>query len=157
MAPSGPAPAMVGNEMSLSRPVSRRKRFQRLDGVDLGEPAARRFALEPGEEAHDRGAVADMGGARAGDLDGVLHRLHQRDRIGAARHLAAAAGHQPRDRVGGGRLVEPHGPLGRAERRQRGREIGRLAHLGELLEAMAHVVGELAAIDEERRPPLRAE
>ena len=44
-------------------------------------------------------------------------------------------------RVGGGGLVEPHGLLGRAERAQRGREVGRLAHVGELLEPMAHVVG----------------
>ena len=31
---------MVGNETSFSAPVSRRKRFQRLDGVDLGQRAA---------------------------------------------------------------------------------------------------------------------
>ena len=130
------------------------KRFQRRDRVDLGQLALRRLAIEPGEEIRDRRAVTHMRGVRAGDLGRVLDRLDQRDRVGAARDLAAGVRDQPRERVGGRRLVEPHGRLGGAERFQIVREGGRLAHVGERFEIVAHLVGQLAAVDVDRRPPL---
>ena len=138
--------------MSLSTPVSRRKLSERFDGVDLGERTGGRLAREPGEKAHDRRAVAHMRGAPARDLDRILDRLHQRDRIGPARDLAAGAGDKPRKCVGSGGLIEAHGLAGVAERRQVRREgLGR-AHVGKRLELMTHVVRELAPVDIQRGP-----
>jgi hypothetical protein len=133
---------MVAKEMSLSRPVSRRKAkaFERRHGVDLGELATRRLAIEPGEEARNRGTVADVRRACAGDLDLVLHRLHERDRAGRSRGFAAGAGDQAGKRIGGGGLVEQHGFLVPAERGQGRHEISWLAHVGQALETVAHVV-----------------
>ena len=127
--------------------------FERLDRLDLGELASGRFALEPGEEARDRGAVAPVRGTRAFDLDRVLHRLHQRDRIGPARRLAAMAHDHARKRIGRGGLVEPHGFLRFAERSEVGHELGGLAYVGQRFELAAHVVRELAAVDKECGPP----
>ena len=73
---------MVGNDTSLSSAGVAAEAFQRLDRLDLGEMAARRLAVEPGEEARHGGAVAEVRRARAFDLDRILHRLHHRDRIG---------------------------------------------------------------------------
>ena len=126
--------------------------LQRLDRADLGELAVRRLAVEPGEEARHRRAVADMRRARARDLDRVLDRLHHRDRVGPARHLAAGVADDPRQRIGGGRLVEPHRAVRGAERLEVADEGVRLAHLGALFELVAHRVGELGAVDVERRP-----
>ncbi len=114
--------------------------FQRFDDPDFGQLAVRRFAVEPGEEARDRRAIAPVRGARALDLDRVLHRLEQRDRIGALAHLAAAVADETRERIGAGRLVEPHRLAGLAERREiAGKSLGR-PHVGDFLEPMAHVV-----------------
>ncbi len=116
------------------------ERLQRRDRVDLGELAARRLAVEPGEKSCQRRAVAPMRDACAVDLDRVLHRLHQRDRIGAAKNFSAAPGHGLGECVGGGRLVEAHFFLRRPER-------------GEIFgehRLLAHLVAELAAIDIER-------
>ena len=124
--------------------------FQRFDGGDLGELAVRRLAVEPGEKARHRHAVAQMRLVRALDLDRVLHRLHQRDRIGAARHLAAGRRDDARERVGRGRLIEPHGLAGEAERGELADEIGRLADVGDLFEIVPHRVGKLGAVDVER-------
>ncbi len=109
------------------------KAFERRDRIDLGELATRRLAIEPGEEARDRGTVADVRRARAGNLDLVLYRLHQRDRAGRPRDLAAVAGDQAGERIGGGGLIEQHGSLVLAERGQGRHEIGRLAHVGQAL------------------------
>ena len=65
-----------------------------------------------------------MRSACAGDLGVVLDRLHERDRVGAARGLAAVTGDEAGERVGGGGLVEPHGLLLVAEHGKRGHEIG---------------------------------
>ena len=154
MAPFGPAPAMVGNETSLSRPVSRRKLSIACDRVDFGQGAARRFAVEPGEEARHRHAVALVRGARAGDLDGVLHRLHRRQRIRAAHHLAAVLDDQPRDRLGTDARIEPHGAMLFAQRDQIALEGGARPHLGDLFEPLAHVAVELAQIDKQQRAAL---
>ena len=145
---------MVENDTSLEQAGFAAEGFQRLDGADLGELALRRLAVEPGEEARHGGAVAPVRLARAFDLDRVLHRLEQRDRVRAFADLAAGAGHDPRQRVGGGREIEAHGLAGLAERGERAGEIAGRAHVGKLLEPMAHVVRELAAVDEQRRAAL---
>ena len=126
--------------------------FQRLDRVDLGELAGRRLALEPGEEARHGHAVALVGGAAAGDLGVVLHRLHQRDRIGPAHRLAAAVRDDAGERVGGARLVEPHGLA--LELREIARKLAGARTSANLLQRVAHVVVELGAVDIERRPAL---
>ena len=129
--------------------------FQGFDRGDFGECAVRRLAVEPGEKARHRHAVAQMRLVRAFDLDRVLHRLHQRDRIGAAGHLAAGGRHDTSERVGRGRLVEPHGLAGEAECRELADEIGRLADVGDLFEIVPHRVGKLRAVDVERGLALR--
>src|SRR5262249_62267285 len=90
--------------------------------------------------------------ARAGDLDFVLDRLHQRNGTGASRHLAAVAGDEARQRVGGGGLIEAHGRFSPAQRLERQRKLRRLAHIGERFEAAARLLRELAAGYVERRP-----
>ena len=99
---------MVGNDTSLSAPVSRRKLSSALTASISVSLPDRRFVLEPGEEARQRRAIALMGGARACDLGMILHRLHQRDRVGPARRLAAVLAQQAGEGVGRARLVEPH-------------------------------------------------
>ena len=150
MAPSGPAPAMVGNETSFRSPLSRRKALQRLDRVDLGQ-AARRLAVEPGQKLRHRGAVAQLRRAGAGDFGCVLHRLHRRDRIAAAHDLAAVLDDEARDRLGAGRGIEPHGAMRLAELGEIALEGGVGAQLGNLLETRAYIVAELAQVDIERR------
>src|SRR5262249_10853718 len=66
------------------------KALQRLDSIDFSQFPVRRFAIEPGEKARYGRAIANLRGARAGDLGGILYRLHRRDRIAAAHDLAAA-------------------------------------------------------------------
>src|SRR5215510_6553743 len=109
MAPSGPAPEMVGNETSLSTPVSRRK---------LSSAATASISV-----SFSRGASRSS---------------HARKRVSAApsRACAARAGDQARQRVGGGRLVEAHALAGLAEGGEVAFEIDRFAHVGELFEAM---------------------
>src|SRR5262249_53802391 len=46
--------------------------LQRFDRVNLGEFAARRLAVEPGEEARDRDAIALLSVAGAFDLHRIL-------------------------------------------------------------------------------------
>ena len=75
--------------MSLSAGLARRNVSKAFDGVDFGQAAARRLAGEPGKETRHRRAVALMRGARPRELDRVLHRLHQRDRIRPEVGLAA--------------------------------------------------------------------
>ena len=148
---------MVGNDTSLQQRRSRGGRFpaprprRSRSSVPL-----RRFAVEPGEEARHRRAVAPVRRARAVDLDRVLHRLQQRrsDRRRAST-LPPASLDDPRQRVGGGRLVEPHGLAGLAERGEVAGEVGGRADVGELFERGARTAfAELAAVDEERRAAL---
>ena len=63
--------------------------LQGLDRPDLAHAVFRR-PVEPSEEARHGQPVAAMGGAGAGDLGGVLHRLHRGDRVGAG--IGHAAG-----------------------------------------------------------------
>ena len=137
----------------LEQPGVAAETFQRLDRVDLGQLAARRLAVEPGEKARHRRAVAQLRGARAGDLGRVLHRLHRRDRIGAAQHLAAVLGDEPRDRFRAGRRIEPHARAApRRARRDRARTRRSARTSASSSSAMPHLVAELAAVDIERRP-----
>ena len=115
------------------------KALHRLHRVDFGQGAARRFAVEPGEEARHRHAVALLRRARAGDFDGVLHRFHRRQRIRAAHDLAAVLDDQPRDRLGTDARIEPHGAMLFAERDEIALEGGARPHFGDLFEPLADV------------------
>ena len=75
MAPFGPVPAMVGNDTSFKRAGVAAKRFQRFDGIDLGQRARWRLAVDPGEKTRQRDRVAPVRGAGALDLGGVLDGL----------------------------------------------------------------------------------
>src|SRR5262249_2513026 len=136
----------------LEQPGVAAKAFERRYRIDLREFAARSLPLEPGEETRNGRAVADLRRARAGDLDVVLDCLHQADRAGRLDGFAAAVGKEARERVGGGALVDPHAVLSPAQVLERVRESGRLAQIGEGLEANAHLVGELSAVAIQRRP-----
>ena len=133
----------------LERAAVAAEAFQRLHGVDLAQFSRWRLRVEPGQEARHRHAVAQMRGARARDLGLVLRSLHQRDRVGAAHKLAAGLRQQPRQRVGGAGLVEPHHFV--LERAQVADEIVRRAHGGEILQRVARFVVELGGLDIERR------
>jgi len=130
------------------------KAFQRFDGCNLSQTSARGLRVDPGEKARDGGAVAAMRGARAFDFDLVLDSLHDGDRIGATRDLAAIAGNQARERIGCRRLVEPHSLFLPPKSRKVTCEIVGLADIGDRFEAVAHFVRQFAAIDIERRAPL---
>ena len=111
----------------LEKPGVAAKALQRLDRVDFSQFPARRFAVEPGEKARHGGAIANLRGARAGDLGSVLYRLHRRDRIAAAHDLAAALGEKARDRVGAQGRIEHHRKSRFAERGKIALEIRRRA------------------------------
>ena len=145
-----------GERNVFQQPGVAAKTLQRLDRIDFAQAPGRRFAIEPGQKTRHRGAVAFLCGARARDLDRVLHRLHRRDRVAAAQNFAAVLRHQARDRFGAGSRIEPHGALLAAEDGEVAFEIGGRAHRGKLLEAMADIVAELAALDIEKRPALPA-
>ena len=153
MAPSGPAPAMVGNETSFSRPLSRRK----LSSASTASISVRPRGASRSNQAKNfvTAAPSRSCAARAPAISvGVLHRLHRRDRIAAAHDLAAVLDDEARDRFGAGRGIEPHGAMRLAELGEIALEGGVGAHLGDLLETGAHIVAELAQIDIERRPAL---
>ena len=89
-----------GKRDILKEPGIAAEANQRLDGVDFGQLAARRFAVEPGEKTHHRCAITQLRRMRAGDLGGILYRLHRRDRIGRAHDFTAALGHRARYGIG---------------------------------------------------------
>src|SRR5262249_32233704 len=124
----------------LEQPGVAAKAFERRNGLDLGELAAWGLAIEPGEEARDGGAIAQVRRARAGNLDLVLHGLHQRDGAGRTRHLAAVPGGAARESVRGCGWIAPHGLLLGAERAERAHEMGRFGHVGEDLKKVANAV-----------------
>ena len=130
------------------------KRLQGLGRGDLAQLALRRLAVEPAKKARHRGAVAQVRGARAGELGLVLDRLHQRDRIGAddrrpARRLQRLG--EARRRA---RRVEGDAQARGAEpRHEAGEPIG-LVDVGQCAEPRAHRAGQFAPVDEQRRSPL---
>ena len=81
----------------------------------------------------------DLGRERVDERHEPRDHDRQRDvrRIAPARHLAAVARDQARERVGGGGLVEAHGLTGLTERREVAVELGRLAHRGQFFEPSA--------------------
>src|SRR5580700_3260540 len=114
MAPSGPAPAMVGKEMSLSDPVSRRK-LSSASTASISVSSPR-----------------------------VTARSNQaRKRVAAAQHRAAIFSNEPRDRFRAGRRIEPHGTPFLAESRDLALEGGIRPHVRRPSEAGAHFVAEL--------------
>ena len=87
----------------------------------------------------------------------VLHGLHGRDRIGAARRLAAVSGDGLGDGMRGGRLVELHGAVLGAQRGEVFHEGRRRPDLGEACERGFRRIGELALVDIEVRRALDGE
>ena len=71
----------VEGDVDQFRAVSQRglgaECLQPLDRGDLVDGPGRPDLVEPGQEAHHRGAVADMGAARAGEFGCILARLRQ--------------------------------------------------------------------------------
>ena len=128
--------------------------FQSLDRFDFAQLAVWCYAIEPGEEACHRDAVAQLRGAGARDLGGVLDRLHRRNRIAAAHYLAAGLDHEPRDRLRTGGRIEPYRAMRFAECSKIALKIFGGADCGQFFEAMPDVVAELAAVDVERRAAL---
>ena len=91
MAPLGPAPEMVSKLISFSACVSRAWSRAAWRRAISSMPPVWRLAVEPGQEAHHRRAVALVRGARALDLGGVLARLGQDAGIAGAHHARLAA------------------------------------------------------------------
>ena len=143
---------MVGKDTSFSAPVSRRKVSSAAAASISRQPALRRLGVEPGEKARQRRAVANMRGARAGEFDRVLDRLHPGDRIGLDDRLAARRFErldQPRRR---GRRVEDDARARRAARRdERNERLGR-RDVGEAAETRADRARQLLRLDEQGRP-----
>ncbi len=166
-----PAVALAGNAVVDDRAVRSRPRdggkgnvlqeagraaeiFQGLHRIDLGQPAARGLAVEPGEEAGQGRAVAPMRRSRARDLGRVLERLHRRDRIGSAHDLAARLLDGDRNRLRRGRLIESYRRAGGGARGELSHEgLGRRG-LGQFVQCVAHIVAELARVGVERRTPV---
>ena len=148
MAPLGPVPAMVSKEMSPQRVCGAAEVLQRGDHARLGQ-AARRLAVEPGEKAHHGGAVAQMRGAGAVELGGVLAGLGQKAWVGRLGDLAPLQriGHRHRAAC----RVDLHRALQRAERLQKARGRGDL----DLGAEMIAKPFELASVHEERDAPAR--
>ena len=85
-----PKAEMVGKEMSRKSPPVAAKGFQRLRRIDFRELAQSGASRANQARKFDHsGAVAQMRGAGAGDLRGVLYGLEQRDRVVADARLAA--------------------------------------------------------------------
>ncbi len=135
--------------MSLSRPVSRRKLSSAATAsisVSLPRGASR------SNQARKRTTAAPSRtcAARAPEISASFFTAFISAIGSAPRAALPPCGRDHAcQRVGGGGLVEPHRFLLPAERAQRRHEIGRLAHIGERFETVAHVVRKLAAIHEE--------
>ena len=117
MAPFGPGAGDGVEADLLQRLRLAADRLQLLRDGDLVEAARFRLAVEPGQEARHRHAVALVRGARALDLGGVLARLGQHAGIGGAHHAALAAfelAREPERR----RRAEAHDLAGLLERRR---------------------------------------
>ena len=128
--------------------------LERLDRIDLGELARRRLAVEPGEEAGDRHAVAQMGRVRAGDLGLVLDRLHEGDRIGADIDLAAGRLDAPDQGDGAGGRIDADLAAGPAELVERALEGADRREVGEIADGVAGLVRHLRRIEEQARAAL---
>ena len=151
MAPFGPVPAMVGNDTSLSAPVSRRKvSSASTASISVSAPVGASRSIQ----ARNAPAPPRRADARCGVPSisvGFLQALSSAHRIAAAHHLAAGAIDQPAQRVGGGGAVErDRGAALRQRGELRRQRIG-LGDIGGLFEMVARAVGEFAVIDEHGR------
>src|SRR4051812_21384362 len=84
------------------------ERFQSIAGGDLGNSAVRRLAIEPGEKARQRRAVAVMRFTGAVDFGSVLARLRQQTWIGGAMDLPSRFCQPVEDPGGGGGRIGLH-------------------------------------------------
>ena len=154
MAPFGPAPEMVGNDTSFSAPVSRRKLSSAATAsisVSLPVGASRSSQARKRAIAAPSRACA----ARAPAISAAfLHRLQQRDRIGArASTLPPALGRRsaPRPRRRSPGSSRTRLALGRARARSRGEFVAARARRRAPRARARTVVGELAAVDDRAR------
>ena len=145
---------MVEKASSLRRPVSSRRASSFSTASISVELAGRRLAREPGEEARHRGAVAPMRRARARDLGGVLHRLHERDRVGPDIGRPAGALDAADERDGAALGIDPHLRFRRSERFERARQRLLRRDVGDGADGGAGLVRDLRRIEEHRRAPL---
>ncbi len=82
--------------------------LQPVAGGDFGKSAARRLAIEPGEEARQSGAVAVMRRPGAVDLRRIFARLRQQTRVGRAMDLRSRFCQPVEHPGGGGRRIGLH-------------------------------------------------
>src|ERR1700677_3566738 len=122
MAPFGPVPAMVGNETSLSAPLSRR---------NVSSASTASISVS-----------APMRGRGARDLGCILDGLEQAHRIAAAHRLAACGNDQAAQGICGGGAVERDGGAGVCQLAQPWRQRVWLGDIGGLLEMVAGAVGQ---------------
>ncbi len=138
--------------MSFSRPVSRRKLSSASTAsISVSLP----FGASRSSQARNR-AIATPSRLCAARLPAISAWFFTAfiSVIGSAPRtgLPPLAAMQPRQRVGGARLVEPHGLA--LEFGEVAREIVGRAQLGDLFQRVARFVVELAAVHIERRPAL---
>jgi hypothetical protein len=74
--------------------------------------------------------------------------------FGAAAHRSTGRGDDPREAVGGRRLIETDGPSAGGEGRESRLEVDRFARFSQLFQAVAGGVAELASVDEDGRAAL---
>ena len=151
----GPAPAMVGNERSLSAGLARRNVSRAFDRVDFSQAASRRLGGEPAKEIRHRGAVPLVRGARSCELGRIFLRLHERDRIGADLGLAARS----LDRLGqigwNGRSVERHAFAAPAQILDELEQSVRLEHVRLAAETLAARGREFSSVEKHDRTTLK--
>ena len=124
--------------------------LQAAHRLDLVERAGGGGAVEPGEKAGDGEPVAQMRGARAFDLGGVLDGFQRQRRIRPARDGLGAA-ERARKPIAGRVGIETHALARRAQRLEPVGKASRLADLGERFEVCAHRRLELFRGDEQLR------
>ena len=130
-------------------------RFQLFGGGDLGNRSGL-LPVEPGKETRHRDAVAQMRGARPGDLAVILDRPRQPRRVRHLGHRAAGGLDDGRQARRGKLRIETDGaPGGLApDRRLEGL---RRVDVGQCCKMVLHRIVQLGRIDEERRAPVGAQ
>ena len=144
---------MVGNDISLSRPVSRRKVSSAATAsisVSLPRGASRsNQARKLATAAPSRTCAARAPAISAAFFTAFISAIGSAPRA----TLPPGSDDEARERIGGGRLVEPHGLARLPSAVSACTKCAGLAHVGERFEIVAHLVRELAAVDVERGPP----
>ncbi len=149
MAPFGPLPEMVSKEISLSAWLPARCASSAVHGGNLVHRLTRRDrVIEPGEEPHYRGSVAHMRDPRALDLGRVLDCLLGRCRVRAPHGALAESAREPEGRS---IVIQPHAPLGFAQRLDAGLERGGRCNLHHAVELRLRLARQPLACEEQLR------